>query len=594
MTNNKIENRLWAITKPINLYINSAILLASLSSILTIFSFILMAYITTFSFHEGNSFLFINLNFNNTFILLAIVSVFSFILRKYSFIISHLGAFKLENILRTKLSIHISELPLGFITSTGTGKLKKVLLEDVKNLHAFVADTTPMIGRSFTTPIVSLVLIFIIDYRLAIASLSILVLGIIVMSLAMKDSEVNRIKYEKSQSNINKSVVEFVQAMPIVKIFDDGTTSFKRYNDSLSSYKKNLKKWIDESGTAGKIAIAILSPMPTILTVSLAGIYFVLNDTLTLLPFITILLISTGMSDALMPLMWMSNFIKKSQAAANRIYEIIEVKPLSYNKKENNIKNTDIHFKNVSFKYENRDSLALSNINFTIKEKTTTAIIGESGAGKSTIARLFPRFWDIQEGEITIGDTNLKDINSTTLMNTISFVFQDTYLFHTSIKDNLKIAKKTASMEDIITACKAAQIHDFISSLPEGYNTIVGDRGAVLSGGQKQRITIARAILRDSKIIILDEITSYADAENEEKLINALSNLTKNKTVLIIAHRLSTIINANEIILLEKGKLIAKGKHEILIKDSIKYKNLYSSYIETNNWDIKEKGLKDD
>ncbi|SKB48933.1 ABC transporter ATP-binding protein [Malaciobacter marinus] len=594
MENEKMKKSLWAIMKPVNLHINSAILLAAFSGITSVIALTFLAFVVSLSVDKNATFLGITMDFNTAFIYLAVITFISFFSRKYAFIISHFGAFKLEEILRTNLSKHLAKVPLGFITTTGTGKLKKVLLDDIKNLHAFVADTTPMIGRSISTPIASLILMLIIDYRLACASIVVLILGVIIMSYVMKDSQVYRQAYENSQSNINKAVVEFVQAMPIVRTFDDGTSSFKRYNESLENYKTNLKNWINETGVAAKFAMAILSPMPTILAVSGIGAYFVLNGSLDLVSFLAVLLIATGMSDALMPLMWMSNFVKKSQAAAYRIADISNEEELYYSNKVKELNSFDIEFKNVGFKYENRDSNALENINFEVKQGTKTAIIGSSGAGKSTIAKLIPRFWDVNSGEILIDNQNIKDIDSKTLMNSVAFVFQDTYLFHDTIKNNIKLANEKASDEQVIQACKAAQIHEFIMTLPNGYDTLVGDKGSRLSGGQKQRVTIARAILRDAQIIVLDEATSYADAQSEEKLIKALANLMKNKTVIIIAHRLSTIKDADQILLFEKGRLISKGTHEELIKNSFDYIDLYTSYEKAYNWDIANKGNHND
>lgn len=586
MKNKKIKESLWAVMKPVNSYIYSAILLAAFSGISSIIALVFLAYLIGLLSNPNLAFLGLSLDFQTTLLIFFLVSVLAFLTRKYSFIISHLGAFKLEEILRIDISSHLAKVPLGFISTTGTGRLKKVMLDDVRNLHAFVADTTPMIGRNFTTPLISLILMFIIDYRLALASLTILVFGIIAMNFAMKDSKTLRVAYEKSQSNINRAVVEFVQAMPIVRTFDDGTNSFKRYHEALEDYKENFKQWTGKTAIVAKIAISILSPMPTILSVGVVGTYFILDGSLDLASFVAVLLISTGMSDSLMPLMWLTNFIKQSQAAAYRIVQIVNVEQLSSSKEIKKLDNFDIEFKNVSFKYENRDSNALENLSFSLKEGTTTAIIGSSGAGKSTVAKLLPRFWDVNSGEIKIGGINVKDIYSETLMNEVSFVFQDNYLFFDSIKNNIKLAKENASDEEIIEACKAAQIHDFIMTLPKAYDTLVGDKGSRLSGGQKQRVTIARAILRDAKIIVLDEATSYADAQNEEKLIKALANLTKDKTVIIIAHRLSTIKDSDQILLLEEGKFVCLGKHDELITSSLEYKDMFESYEKAYKWDI--------
>lgn len=586
----KHKQGLWAIIAPVNGYIKTAISLSIIGGITSIIGFVLLAYVLLLSIKEKSDFFQFELSFNEAFLLLAFVVIISFLTRYYSFVISHLGAFKLEEILRTNITAHLAKIPLGYVITTGTGALKKVLLDDVKNLHAFVADSIPMIGKSITTPIASLFALLIINYVFALVALSVLLIGAVIMYFVMKDSVNHRKNYEQSQSDINKAVIEFIQAMMVVRTFDDGTSSFKRYNESLLRYRVHLKAWIAETSTPAKISMTILSPMPTLLAISLLGIFFVLNGTLDFVSFIAILLVSTGMADSLMPIMWMSNFIKKSSSSALRIQEIMDLPQLTYKKDKQLLKNLNIEFDNVSFKYENRLDYALQNISFKVKEKSVTALVGHSGAGKSTIAKLIPRFWDITSGSIKIGEVDIKDIDATTLMDTISFVFQDTFLFNDTLENNIKIANSNATTEDMIEACKAAQIHDFILTLPKGYETLAGDRGTNLSGGQKQRITIARAILRNAPIVVLDEATAFADPENEEEIIKALANLMKNKTVIVIAHRLSTIKDVEQIVVFDDGKISEIGKHNELLKNQGIYAKLWSDYEKSQNWHLHYNG----
>lgn len=586
----KHKQGLWAIIAPVNGYIKTAISLSIIGGITSIIGFVLLAYVLLLSIKEKSDFFQFELSFNEAFLLLTFVVIISFLTRYYSFVISHLGAFKLEEILRTNITAHLAKIPLGYVITTGTGALKKVLLDDVKNLHAFVADSIPMIGKSITTPIASLFALLIINYVFALVALSVLLIGAVIMYFVMKDSVNHRKNYEQSQSDINKAVIEFIQAMMVVRTFDDGTSSFKRYNESLLRYRVHLKAWIAETSTPAKISMTILSPMPTLLAISLLGIFFVLNGTLDFVSFIAILLVSTGMADSLMPIMWMSNFIKKSSSSALRIQEIMDLPQLTYKKDKQLLKNLNIEFDNVSFKYENRLDYALQNISFKVKEKSVTALVGHSGAGKSTIAKLIPRFWDITSGSIKIGEVDIKDIDATTLMDTISFVFQDTFLFNDTLENNIKIANSNATTEDMIEACKAAQIHDFILTLPKGYETLAGDRGTNLSGGQKQRITIARAILRNAPIVVLDEATAFADPENEEEIIKALANLMKNKTVIVIAHRLSTIKDVEQIVVFDDGKISEIGKHNELLENQGIYAKLWSDYEKSQNWHLHYKG----
>ena len=587
----KQKQGLWAITVPVSIYIKFAMFLSAIGAITSVIGFILLANVIGIALGGTIDLFGMNFEFREALILLAMITIISFLSRYYSFVLSHLGAFKLEEILRVEITTHLSQIPLGHIITLGTGAIKKVLLDDVKNLHAFVADNIPFITKAAVAPISSMVALLIIDYRLSLIAFAVLLIGAILMNFVMKDSVSHRINYEQSQTEINKAVVEFIQAMPVVRTFDDGKTSFKRYNNALERYRIHLKNWIVATSKPARISMTLLSPMPTLLAINITGVFFLINGTLSFTSFIAAILVSTAMADAMIPLMWMSNFVKKSSAAALRIQEIMAIPTLDLNDKKEKIENPNVVFENVSFKYNEQDNEALKNISFEVAQNTVTALVGPSGAGKSTVAKLIPRFWDTTSGSIKIAGVNIKDMDSETLMNTVSFVFQDTFLFNDSLANNIKIANTNASDEDMIKAAKAAQIHEFILSLPNGYETIAGDRGTNLSGGQKQRITIARAILRNTPILVLDEATSFADPENEEEIIKALSNLMKNKTVIVIAHRLSTIKDVNQIIVFDNGEIKERGKHEELLNLQGIYAKLWSNYEKAQNWDIHHVGV---
>jgi ATP-binding cassette subfamily B protein len=581
---------LWAILAPVNFEISIAMFLSALGAMSLIASLTLLSF-TLSHILEGTPIKIFDIEFDlfSTIIALAIITVIAFTTRLSSFIVSHLGAFRLEQILRTNLSLHLAKVPLGYIISTGSGALKKVMQDDVAALHVFVADSTPMIAKSIVAPLTTLIVLFVVDYRLALAGVFVLVVGMIVMSFAMKDSVEYRKKYEQSQTNINKAVVEFAQAMPVVRTFDDGSESFKKYNDSLFSYRKNLNAWMDKTSISGKLGTIVLSPLPTLLVILLTAIYLLNAGALELSSLILALFLSTGMADALMPVMWLNNFIKKSQTSALKIQDILDVDELPQAIKTKTPAGISISFENVSFSYDKTDKKALEDISFIVPAKSTTALVGPSGAGKSTVAKLIPRFWDVSEGSIKIEDVDIRNISSDKLMDIVSFVFQDTFLFADTIFNNIKMAKPDASNEDVINAAKAAQIHDFIESLPNGYNTKAGERGANLSGGQKQRITIARTILRDNPIIVLDEATAFADPENEEEIIKALANLMRDKTVIVIAHRLSTIKDVDQIIVIDEGKIKERGKHQELLDNKQVYFDLWSNYEKAQEWNLETK-----
>jgi len=585
----KTKKGLWAILLPVKLEIFLSLVLAGIGAVSVLCSLLLLSFTISFIIEEkAIVFYGYELDFINSVLLIGFFTLLAFLLRFYAFMVSHFAAFKLEEILRTDISLHLAKVPLGFIATNGSGALKKVMLSDVKNLHAFVADSIPMIAKSIIAPITSLCILIVIDYRLAIASIFVLLIGMIVMHFATKDPDGLMQKYEESQTNIHKAAIEFVQAMPVVRTFDNGLHSSKRYNKSLLEYKENLLAWVKNRGFPNKLGLIVLSPLPTLLVVFLTGLLLLDTNSIEGSHLIVALFISTGMADALMPLMWLNNFLKKSQSAAIRIHELLEIEQLKETTNPKIPNKYDLEFINVSFSYEGTNSYAIKDINFSVKQNSVTALVGGSGAGKSTVAKLIPRFWDIDSGEIKIGGVNIKDIDSNELMKIVSFVFQDTFLFNDTIFNNIKMAKEEASKDEVIQAAKVAQIHEFIESLPNGYETKAGDRGANLSGGQKQRITIARAVLRNSPIVILDEATAFADPQSEEEIIKALSYLMKDKTVIVIAHRLSTIKDADQIVVFDKGKVVEKAKHKELVENKGEYYELWESYQQAQTWDLKK------
>ncbi|WP_321494054.1 ABC transporter ATP-binding protein [uncultured Desulfobacter sp.] len=583
---------LWRIIRPVNKYIYSAMGLAALGSMATIVTLLMLSLTVAVLIKGTQGLLFYGISWTITTALagVGVFGVLAFCLTMAGFGVSHLGAFYLEEDLRTRLSKHLAQLPLGFIITTGTGALKKVMLEDVKNLHVFVADSTPTFGRGYTAPLVTLVLLFVIDWRLACIALGVMLMGMFVMCIAMRDMKTMQEKYENSQGRINAAVIEFIQAMPVVRTFDDGTSSFKRYLKALDRYRQVYIEWIKISGTPARTALVLLAPLPTILAVLAGGIYFVNAGTLSLPSLIAVLFLSTGMVDAFMQLMWLNNFLRKSKAAANRIEALLSIPAMPVAEKPFTPENMTICFDNVDFRYETRKENALTDVNFVVEPGTTTALVGPSGAGKSTVAKLLPRFWDVTGGRITIGGIDIRQMDNEDLMNTVTFVFQDTYLFHDTLGNNIRMAKPDATDEMVIAASQAAQIHDFIASLPNGYDTLAGDRGTRLSGGQRQRITIARAILRDAPVVVLDEATAFADPESEEEIIKAIACLTKNKTVITIAHRLSTITHVDQILVFDKGRIVEQGTHGALLSNNGLYARLWANYEAAQLWNLHAKG----
>ncbi|GEO79875.1 ABC transporter ATP-binding protein [Pararhodospirillum oryzae] len=508
-------------------------------------------------------------------------------LRTVSFIVSHRAAFDLEEGLRLDLADHLARLPLGILITTGPGALTKIIQGDVRALHAFVADSTPLVARNVAAPVVSLAWLLVIDIRLALVALAVFAAGMMAMRLAMKDYATLRQRYDHAREAIQTAVIEFVQAMPVVRLFDDASTSFGRYQRALEDFRLVFKGWVQASGVAGRVALLVLSPLPTLITVLAVGLVLMAGGSLGFAGLAAVLMLSTGVADALLPLMWMSEFIRKSRAGALRIHELARERPLPEPAAPRVPADASLVFDAVRFTYPGRETPALDGVGFSVAPGSVCAVVGPSGAGKSTLARLIPRFWDVDSGAIRVGGVDVRECATDTLMNRVSFVFQETFLFHGSVLENIRMGRPGASLEDVQAAARAAQIHTFIESLPEGYDTLVGERGARLSGGQRQRLTIARALLRDAPILVLDEATAFADAENETLLVQALATLMRGRTVLIIAHRLSTIRDADQIVVLDQGCLVEQGRHDDLLARNGLYARLWQTHQAARSWTLR-------
>lgn len=510
----------------------------------------------------------------------------SFFLRNQAFTLSHMAAFHLETILRTDLAERMARVPLGYLLQIGTGALTKVMQDDVKSLHAFVADTTPMIGRCVATPLATLALMLFIDWRLALLALGLLGLGILAMRLAMRDHVELQRRYDDERERINNAVIEFVQAMPVVRTFDDGATSFGRYQKALDGFRDVLAKWLEVSAVSAKISILILGPLPTLLALTLGGMMLFTGGSLDFPDWAAGLLLGTGMAESLMPLMWINHFIRKASASALRIQELQTVPVLPVSMGRRKPRDASVSFEEVRFAYEGRADNALEGVSFHVPAGSITALVGPSGAGKTTVARLIPRFWDVADGSVRIGDADVRDIRPEDLMRHVSFVFQDTFLFNDTIAANIRMGRPEATDTEVENATRAAQAHDFIAALPQGYHTRAGDRGVRLSGGQRQRITIARAILQNCPVVVLDEATAFADPENEAAIITALANLMRGRTVIIIAHRLSTIRDADQIVVLDRGRMVEQGRHDDLVTANGVYAVLWRNYEQAQGWTL--------
>lgn len=511
--------------------------------------------------------------------------VIAFTTRIFAFNVSHLAAFKLEVILRTALTEHLAQVPLGYVITTGSGAIKKLVQDDVQSLHAFVADSTPLIGQAYTVPVLSLVAMFVADWRLGLVTLAVLPVGMIFVQLALKDYAEQRDEYDRANEQINGVIIEFVQGMQVVRTFDDGSSSFARFQDSLNIFTQKLRDWNIKTQLSGRLGSLLFEPLPTLFLVLGTGAWLMMQGSLGLPRFLVFLLLAPRLCGGFKPIFTLSYFINQANAGALRISAVLAEPVLPEPEQPEQPRDASITFNNVTFAYgEGRP--ALQNVSLTMSPGTVTALVGPSGAGKTTLARLIPRFWDVTEGSIKIGHVDVRQMTSETLMSWVSFVFQDTFLLHDTICDNIKLGRPNATDEEVEAAAKAAQAHEFILTLPDGYDTIAGERGARLSGGQRQRITIARAILQDNPIVVLDEATAFADPENAALIQAAIAALTQNKTLIVVAHRLPSIVNADQIVVLNQGCLVELGRHDELTTANGVYARLWLRHQEAQDWEL--------
>ena len=547
-----------------------SIISTTLSAIpyLLVYSIILELFNREISYNKIQSLVFIAI----LFIILGVVA------RILSGIFSHISAFNILYKIRIDLIEHMSKLNMGFFKKNMTGKLKKIINEDVEKLENFIAHQIPDLSSAFVTPLIFLGIMFYFNWQLSLVLFIPIILGILAQSGMFKNYMGKVDHFYKLVAKLNSTIMEYINAMNVMKAFNLTAKSFKDYRDNTQEY---ADYWIELTELAVPYYSAFLCLVDTglLFIIPIGGI-MLLNGKITISVYILFLLMSTIFLNSLRTLFELSESLSFLLKGMEKIIEI-------FNEKEQESGNISFpeHF-SESLKYENvtfayNKAKVINNFTLTIRAGTTTALVGPSGSGKTTIGLLAGRFWDIEEGKITIDGTDIKDISYESLMDNVSFVFQDTFMLHDTIYENI-IMGKNYTREEVENAAKKAQIHDFIMSLPDRYETKIGEGGVKLSGGEKQRISIARAILKNTPIVILDEVTSYSDIENEAKIQSALKTLLKGKTALIIAHRLYTIKNADNIVFMKKGQITEQGTHEELLRNKGDYWHLWSLYNEND------------
>lgn len=483
--------------------------------------------------------------------------------------------------MRRRVADKMLKMSMGDVQSFGTGAAKKNFVENIEEMELILAHGIPEgFANLFTFGLVVITMLA-VDWRMALAALATILLGLIpVVFMVIDGYKRMRIWYAAGEK-MNNTIIEYISGMDVIKVFGQQSRSFKQYREATEQYRDTTINWYKNSFLHMTSYIILL---PAALLVMLpVGIWLYLGGTLTLSTLVLSLLLGMSLGA---PAMRLINFIPQFpqlQYKAARIEGMFDIPDMPKGTKPAP-KGHDIAFENVTFAYGDTD--VIKGLSLSMPESSITALIGESGAGKSTLAKLAMRFWDVQEGAVKIGGADIREINPEALMGKISYVSQDNFLFNASVMENIRFAKPGATDEEVMEMAKLAQCHEFISEMAEGYQTVVGSSGDKLSGGQKQRICIARAMLKDAPIVILDEATSFADPENEDRIQEALSKLIAGKTVIIVAHRLSTIVDADNIVLLENGKVSAQGKHADLLTRSPLYKKLWDAHMESMDWDI--------
>ena len=507
--------------------------------------------------------------------------------------LGHTAAYRTLYGIRVRLSNHISELPLGWFNRNAIGKVKQIAEQDVEQIEKFIAHQLPDMVNTIVLLLVMVVIMFGLNPWLALACIIPIIIGFTAQFSMMfgKKAQEGLSEYYDALENISTSSVQYVRGMPSIKIFGQTVHSFRKFYQDIMSYRDFSTKYADNyEPTYCLFRVLVLSLATFIFAI---GIFLFSGDPQNMAFAITLLfflIFAPGISTPVFKFNSFGSSMNNITEGVRRIDEIMSEIPIQEPTDGKKPQGYEITFEHVSFSYEGKDSaLVLKDVSFRAEQGQITALVGPSGSGKSTIAQLIPRFWDVGTGQIKIGGVDIRDMKTEDLMASMSFVFQDSFLFSDTLYNNIAIGKPGATKEEVYTAAKAAQCHEFIEKLPQGYDTLIGEGGVYLSGGEEQRVSVARAILKNAPILILDEATAYADPENEFQMQLALQELIKNNTVLIIAHRLITIKNANKILVIKNGQIENAGAHEFLLQNSETYSAMWKAYTVSSDWQITAK-----
>ncbi|OJU76973.1 MAG: ABC transporter [Bacteroidetes bacterium 47-18] len=553
--------------------------LAVVHAVLSLVPYILVFYIIRELTRET-----VDFTLTSTYIIYAVIAaIISMAMLFLSGILSHIAAFNILYELRKFIADKVGRMPMGYLTNRNSGALKKILSDDVERIESFIAHQIPDFVKGIALPVITLIFLFSQDWRLAAISFVPLLILVVMIPKMYGGRNRQLIRdYHQSLEDMNAGIVEYVRAMPVMKIFGQSADTFDKYGNTVKRFNSFVAEWV-KSSTPG-FAVFMSFTSNAMLPVLALGLYLYFANGVTLATLLLFLILGTGYIKPLFVLSNMGMQLSIINRGVEQIDELLGQEDLEENTAMQQPGNFNIEFQDVSFAYQD-ESWVLDKISFEIKEKTIAALVGPSGAGKSTVGQLLSRFWDVSKGGIYIGGKDIREYPTEQLMQMVSFVFQDSFMFQQSMYDNIRMGMDKTT-EEVENAAKAAQIHDLIVGLPNGYDTLFGQSGVHLSGGEQQRFQLARAILKDAPVLILDEATAFADPENEYRIQQAFSELIKDKTVLIIAHRLSTITDADQILVFDKGKLSAKGKHDELLQQSELYGRMWNAHIRAKEFVI--------
>ncbi len=500
---------------------------------------------------------------------------------------SHIAAFRIQANMRSAMMHKIVKLPLGFMDQDGSGKIRKIVQESSEATETYLAHQLPDRAGAIATPIGLLVLLVVFDWRLGLLSLVPVVTAFLIMSsMTGKNMEIKMKEYQNSLEEMSSEAVEYIRGIPVVKTFGQSVFSFKRFRKAIDNYEK----WVISYTKDMRLPmVGYTTTINAVFAILIAAAFWFskgTDDKTFLLNLLFYIIITPIITVTLNKIMYSSENKMLVEDALKRVDGILEREPLEQAKEPKMPKDASIVFENVSFRYKDGITDALHGVNLKIEPGEHVAFVGPSGGGKTTLASLIARFFDVTEGKLFVGGVDVREIADEKLMETVSFVFQDSKLLKMSIYDNIRMGKKDATKEQVLHALKEAQCMDIIEKMPQGIDTVIGTRGTYVSGGEAQRLSIARAMLKDAPILILDEATAFADPDNEVKVQEAFSRLSKGKTVIMVAHRLSSVTNADCICVLKDGEIVETGNHESLTKQNGIYAHMWKEYNQSIRWKV--------